>query len=313
MCKNFMDIHQLQLIKQNKMKFLIILTILISSVVAKEIPEYWKPIDFSKVVKIENTPGFWDQLPKIFQEESSVSRNRRIFGGKEVEPNNHPYQVAILSELNPTTTGLCGGTILNTQAILTAAHCIDRFLNATIIAGAHNIQILESTQQRITAEFASFRIHPGWNGFDFMDDIGIVILPTTLKFNGYVTPTRLPFGHETETFAGEWSRVIGWGMTGEGSGSSSVLREAYNTVLTNQDCINVWGADLIRSTILCTSSIGQGACSSDSGGSLTVSRDSRPVQIGIVNFGSSRCGSNLPVAFARVTRYLDWIVANQNV
>lgn len=297
------------------MKFLIIFTILTSSVLAKEIPEDWKPIDFSQVIRIEDTPAFLNRFSKIYKEQSLVSRNRRIFGGQEVQPNSHPYQVAVFIEISETATTLCGGTILNTRAILTAAHCIDFPPRVTIVAGAHNIHLIESTQQRRTSEAESFRIHPGWNinGFDFMDDVAIVIMPTALTFNVYVTPTRLPFGLETETFAGEWSRVIGWGITSENSGTSPVLKEAYNTVLTNQECINVWGSGLIRPTILCTATIGQGACSSDSGGSLTVPRagDTKPVQIGIVNFGA-QCGVELPSGFARVTSYLDWIVANQN-
>jgi secreted trypsin-like serine protease len=285
----------------------IFLILLASSISTKELPEDWTPVDSARVIRIDEV---LTNLPKIHPQDS---RNRRIFGGQEVQPNSHPYQVAFFIEVNPTRTSICGGSVLNSQAVLTAAHCIYRFPRVMVVAGGHNIHRLEPTQQRRSSEFENFRVHPGWSGLGFLDDIGIILLPVAFNFNTYVTPTRLPIGLETETFAGELSRVVGWGITGSDSGTSPVLREAYNTVMSNEECIDVWGDELILPTIVCTSTAGQRACSSDSGGSLTVPRpgDTRPVQIGIVNFGAM-CESPRPVGFARITEYLGWIGENEN-
>ncbi|XP_070491027.1 brachyurin-like [Chironomus tepperi] len=309
MSRNF-NCQSLQCLKMKLLISLIFWILLVSTVKAKELPEDWKPFDFSQIIPIEEVVDLFSSLPK---EAHQDSRNRRIFGGQEVVPNSHPYQVAYFIQVNPQRTSICGGSILNSQAILTAAHCIYRFPRVTVVAGGHNIHRLEPTQQRRSSEFENFRVHPGWSGLTFSDDIGIVLLPTALEFNTYVVPARLPIGLENETFAGELSRVVGWGITGLESGTNPVLHAAYNTVMSNEDCIAIWGEELVLPTIVCTSTNRQGACSSDSGGSLTVPRpgDTRPVQIGIVNWGSI-CGSSRPVGFARITEYLEWISDNDH-
>lgn len=43
----------------------------------------------------------------------------RIVGGEEARIENHPYQVAVFYQGNQ----ICGGAVLSTKAVLSAAHC----------------------------------------------------------------------------------------------------------------------------------------------------------------------------------------------
>lgn len=47
----------------------------------------------------------------------------RIVGGQEATPNQFPFQVALLSPFEEGV-GLCGGTIIAADFIMTAAHCV---------------------------------------------------------------------------------------------------------------------------------------------------------------------------------------------
>lgn len=81
-------------------------------------------VDWSTVVPITETPGFWDgrEIQPAFYPKDE-SRSGRIVGGTVVTPHAHPYQAGLLMRINILATGLCGGSVLTTRAILTAAHC----------------------------------------------------------------------------------------------------------------------------------------------------------------------------------------------
>jgi len=59
---------------------------------------------------------------------------------------------------------------------------------------------------------------------------------------------------------------------------------------------------------------GKDSCSGDSGSALTIEAfplpyDPRVIQVGVVSYGSRRCGTpKTPAVYSRVSSYLDWIL-----
>jgi len=80
------------------------------------------------------------------------------------------------------------------------------------------------------------------------------------------------------------------------------------TVITNEECANIYG-NIITSTKICTATTGgMSTCSGDSGGPLVFLVGDVYNQVGIVSFGSAAgCQLGYPVGFTRVTSYLNWI------
>ena len=55
-------------------------------------------------------------------------KNERIVNGVRAKEGQVPWQVLIE---NMATKEICGGSVINLRFILTAAHCIDDFMNKT--------------------------------------------------------------------------------------------------------------------------------------------------------------------------------------
>lgn len=53
----------------------------------------------------------------------SLSRDARVVGGEDADANEWCWQVALINSLNQY---LCGGALIGTQWVLTAAHCVTK-------------------------------------------------------------------------------------------------------------------------------------------------------------------------------------------
>jgi chymotrypsin len=278
----------------------------------------WAPIDPSTIIPVQEMPGFWEGRDFPAQMSAPVNvRDRRIVGGVEVVPNSHPYQVALHIQFGGGT-GLCGGSVLTLTTALTAAHCPIGSSSTLVIAGAHNRNVVEATQQRRTVPSSGYRIHAQYNPSNLNNDIAILVVPTVWSWTAAVQPTRRPTGAQlSELFVGDRSRATGWGRVTNTGATSAVLRKAYNTIITNAACASVYGTAVVFAGVICkeTAQSNQGTCNGDSGGVLAVERGAGQqwVQVGVTSFGAAAgCVAGFPSGFARMTHHDTWINNNQN-
>ncbi|KAF4085049.1 hypothetical protein AMELA_G00112910 [Ameiurus melas] len=79
----------------------------------------------------------------------------RIFGGRKSMPGAHPWQVSLQIRLKNTTDGFkhyCGGILLNSCWVLTAAHCIDNTVEMQVGLGGVDLEKQESADQTVAVE-----------------------------------------------------------------------------------------------------------------------------------------------------------------
>uniref|UniRef100_A0A182PHN9 Peptidase S1 domain-containing protein n=1 Tax=Anopheles epiroticus TaxID=199890 RepID=A0A182PHN9_9DIPT len=275
-------------------------------------------IDWSKVRPIEEFDHYWARLPEELQIYRHAQPSHRIVNGQEATPGQFPYQIALLSNF-AAGTGLCGGSVLTNNYILTAAHCVIQgtstlALGGTAIIGAHNRNIQEPSQQRIAFSTSGIVAHPGYTPTNIRNDIAVVRLNSPITFNDRVQPIRLPARSDTRQFGGFTGTVSGFGRTSDASqATSAVVMFTSNPVMTNADCIARWNTALIQPQNVCLSADGgRSSCNGDSGGPLAV-QDGGSLQIGVVSFGSAAgCAVGMPSVYARVSFFLDWIEANSD-
>ena len=295
---------------------LIVCVVLLAAVVSANQSVYDDDLDWSQVVPVSETPGFWDNRD-VKPVAMGVVNNRlgRIVGGTEIPPNSQPHLILMVVQVSATHVGACGGTLLSLRTAMTAGHCLHNMLVARTFFGAHLVRTpTEPTQIRTFEQPSSFRVHPQYNPRTFANDIGLMILSERLPSSPAIQPISIPTAAEIDLlFVGENVSVYGWGFTSEVSRSLSEFpKVTVNRVISNAQCAETFG-EFITPTHMCMSSEGgRGTCTGDSGGPMQTIINGRVVQIGIVSFqGADSCFAGIPTAFTRVSTYGVWIRSNK--
>merc|ERR1711976_2930 len=235
----------------------------------------------------------------------------KIVGGRDARFGELPWQVS----LRRGTSGapnrhFCGGVILNTNYILTAAHCVDGqgASGIRVVVGEHNTQE-SSNPSRSTYAVRSISINSEYDqAASFDADIAILELATPLTYNEDVQPACPP---RNVAYTGQTSTISGWGTTRFGSSTLPTTLQTVNLPIpSNDDCWwEMWPND-ITDGMICAGRIPENekdSCQGDSGGPMVVRNSSGRFEIvGLVSWGYG-CASGTPGVYARVSHYMDWI------
>ncbi|XP_067003861.1 brachyurin [Anabrus simplex] len=240
---------------------------------------------------------------------SHAAIDGRVIGGSAASRGQFPWQAAIRLD----SVSFCGGSLISSNYVLTAAHCTDGISTFTITLGATSIS---STQSGAITQSTRNKIqHSSYNANTINNDISLLRLTSAVSSSTYISPVRLPRSSQaSQDFAGSAVRISGWGRTSSNSGVSSTLNYADLTVITNTNCARYFGS-VINSSKICTTGVnGRSPCNGDSGGPLVVlESDGRYTEVGVVSFGANGCPASYPAAFTRVTSYLSWISSNAGI
>ncbi|KFB47111.1 AGAP006674-PA-like protein [Anopheles sinensis] len=278
-------------------------------------------IDWSRVIPVDELDHYWRRLPAEMQYLRNTRPSGRVVGGYPATAGQFPYQALLLSDLGNGYSSVCGGTVITSNYILTAAHCVtDDFKNilngGVAILGAKDRTVYESTQQRISYARANIRVHPAYDVNNILNDIATVRLNAPAVFGSYVKAIALPARSDSRTFAGFEGTVSGFGRTSDAPGSSisSVLMYTRNPVMSQAQCNLQWSTSQVLAQHVCFDPAGgRATCNGDSGGPLAVQDAGRSLQVGITSFGAAvGCAAGYPSVFVRISYYRDWIAQNSD-
>lgn len=293
------------------MIFLIFCIIFVVSAAPTDESENIK-IDWSKVKPITQYPEYWkNQGRQPPQNYENIKEN--IANGNVAGRHDFPFKAALITSM-PFGDSLCGGSVISRWAVLTAASCIDRAIDAIIILGASELNDPnEPFQVRFRVQSTNFIIHPLYREGILNSDLGIVRFHFAIAgFTGAVQPVTLPDILDDNLYANVEAIIMGFGRYMETSESFAYhLRFIQVSTTSNFLCsVLLTGIDPNH---ICTSGLGaRGMCAGDEGSPLVIENAAgNYVQIGIASFfPGSGCMTNNPSVFTRITRFIGFIQQN---
>ncbi|KAK7865541.1 hypothetical protein R5R35_010085 [Gryllus longicercus] len=235
----------------------------------------------------------------------------RIVGGRPTGVNRYPW----IARLVYDGKFHCGGSLLNGDYVLTAAHCVRRLKRSKmrVYLGDHD-QFQEGDTPAIMRHVAAIVRHRSFDINNYNHDIALLRLRKPVTFTKRVRPVCLPL-QGNEDPAGRMGTVVGWGRTSEGGTLPSLVQEVQVPILSLDECRrrSKYRPGRITANMVCAGKAQHDSCQGDSGGPLLVGRaDDRHEIVGIVSWGVGCGRPGYPGVYTRVGRYLEWINRNMD-
>jgi hypothetical protein len=233
---------------------------------------------------------------------------------------SYPWQVAVVtSSAESNDDWLCGGTLVATDLVLTAAHCVIE--DSGRVAAPDNVRVLNGSTvfndlddsdgfHTTFTQVTDVALYPGvdLSGTVPSGDLALLRLAAP-------TPAGVPLSVADQSQTGTWAvgqrlRVTGWGVTSANSTTpASTLRWASVFRQSDDTCAAAYGPDFSTDTMFCalgqplidnpTGPVGD-TCQGDSGGPIAaaLTDPSAPTEptnpaawtlVGVTSWGSG-CG-----------------------
>ena len=246
-------------------------------------------------------------------------------GGDPAKSGEFPW----MARIDLPKGKMCGGVLVSSNQVLTAAHCLEGFSSSDLQRDAEIV--LGSTDMKETScasceayGIDNFLIHPGYkaSGFDpdSSDKVTKDIALITLDGSTCMKPARISKGSPRPGAKGV---VMGWGET-ETSSSSSSLQKTTLSVLEQKECSGMKPKEFFDpKSSICSgpdedrpnlpNGVYTSACAGDSGGPFMDFKSDSTLW-GIVSYSiktspSGSCGDKRYTVLTSVDDSADWIQA----
>lgn len=232
----------------------------------------------------------------------------RIVKGFPSEQLQFPY-FAFLETDTENGTYTCGGSLINEEWILTAAHCLTRAHEIRAHLGSWKIHDVDEVGREIyLVTKKNFHPHPNFSLARIANDIGLIRLPQPTRFNQRIQKIQLPTKCESNENVDVVSMGNGMMNMSITDQLAPVLQWSPFKTLSNEKCLEAFPLLKYRTTAICVQNKDmRSVCHGDSGGGLVRRTDT--TLIGVTSFISitEGCEKGFPQVFTNVIPYHQWI------
>jgi secreted trypsin-like serine protease len=241
----------------------------------------------------------------------------RVVRGQPVTDRSE-YAFVVDLSLDPervSSTRFCTGTLIRSNVVLTAAHCVldHGELGAGTYATVGRVNIKDGHADNDASETfhaGAAIVHPSYSGLGSSADVALLLLEGSSSKPTVRLATTSPHkGTETE--------IVGYGITALGTIESTgqavevlpTCLQKTSLVIETRSFCNLPSMET-EPGMLCTAGLryGSSACRGDSGGGLfTEETPHNKTQVGVVSYGDAMCLSDDSGVFTDVASVRPWI------
>ncbi|KAF2847525.1 trypsin-like protease-like protein 1 [Plenodomus tracheiphilus IPT5] len=225
-----------------------------------------------------------------------------IVGGTAAAAGEFPFIVS----LQKSGSHFCGGSLLNANTVVTAAHCAVGQTASSISVRAGS---LSRTSGGTLVKVSSIKVNPSYTASTYDGDVAIFKLATAIPTSSTISYATLP-ASGSDPAAGSVATVAGWGtLSSGGSSLPTNLQKVDVPIVSRTTCRSNYGQSAITTNMICAglTAGGKDSCQGDSGGPIV---NTSKQLIGLVSWGEGCAAAGKPGVYTRVATVLSFINAN---
>ncbi len=266
----------------------------VSSINAIEPEMLEKEIDLEKVLGVDH--------PSIV----------RIVGGEDADIVDYPWQISLQVVNETGAAHICGGTILNENWVITAAHCVEPIAALSFLqvrSGFTSITSDEGTYHRVNSSI----IHESYGDEDKAHDLALLKVVTPFDFDDPAV-AKLPLVNTFDVdegieVPGVVADISGWGALAYHGASPDTLQAAMVEITSVNE--TAYPHVMITDGMILAGEDGVDACQGDSGGPLVVTnRYGQKKLAGVTSWGVGCGWEGYPGVYTRTSHYESWLDQN---
>jgi len=229
-----------------------------------------------------------------------------VINGEPAPAANFPY-VALVVYLAGDEGGVCTGSVVSSNVILTAAHCVSQEgTNQTL--PSEDLHVITGTENGLAGGVISTVSKIATGGYLaslHLNDYAVLQLSSPIA----APPIKLAASAFWQ--AGTGATIVGWGRTVADHEPDLLLHYGRTAIQSSTYCHQEIGFAFDGSSELCfvDPEATYAVCNGDSGGPVisTEPGETEPVEIGIVSYGDTGCPTESPQVATRADTVVGFV------